>query len=184
MLAVNDPNVVNLQGGCPRSLHLASEVRDGKWHGNVSGIVEAPIDKVWGMVSSTRRLSEWIPMVERCTSLGGEEGVRGYTRLLSGFMFPQPDGERSWIKEKLVFMDSSTHSYAYVMEASNVGLDGSVNSLRLKDYGEDTTLIEWSFEVNPLDGVCEDNVVDYLGCLYKSCIKRIEYALEAVSRKV
>ena len=123
-------------------------------------------------------------MVERCTSLGGDEGVPGYTRLLSGFMFPQQDGERSWIKEKLVSMDSSSHTYVYKMEASNVGLDGSVNSLRLKDYGEDTTLVEWSFEVNPLEGVCEDSVVDYLGFLYKSCINKIESAIEAASRKV
>ena len=122
-------------------------------------------------------------MVERCTDLRGEEGVAGYTRLLSGFMFPQEDGGRSWIKEKLVSMDSILHSYAYTTEASNVGLDGSMNTLKLRDYGEDTTLIEWSFEVYPLKGVCEDSIVDYLGFLYKSCINRIEGAIEATSRK-
>ena len=75
-----------------------------------------------------------MPTVERCTDLGRDEGIPGYVLLVSGFMFPQQDGERSWIKERLVAMDTTSHSYVYQMEASNVGLDGSVNSLKLIDY--------------------------------------------------
>lgn len=160
----------------------AIEVGNGKWHGSVSGIVSAPIDKVWNMVSKTRRLHEWMPMVERCTSLAGNEDESGYVRLVSGFMFPQEDGERSWIKERLVSLDSSSYSYVYRMEASNVGLDGSVNSLKLVDYGDQSTLILWSFDINPLEDVSEDNLVDYLGFLYKSCVNKIEGAIEAASR--
>ncbi|KAL5059207.1 hypothetical protein RYX36_012493 [Vicia faba] len=70
------------------------------------------------------------------------------------------------------------------MEASNVGLDGSVNSLKLVDYGDESTLIQWSFEINPLEDVSENNLVDYLGFLYKSCINKIEGAVEAASRNV
>ncbi|CAN6710128.1 unnamed protein product [Malus baccata var. baccata] len=169
--SVLDKVVVNLDDRTQ-----ASEARTAKWRGSVGGIVEAPIDKVWSMVSQTKRLAEWMP--------SGEEGVPGYVRLVSGFMFPQDDGERSWIKEKLVSMDSSQHSYAYKLEASNVGLDGSVNSLKLVDYGDESTLVDWSFEVNPVEGAREDSTVDYLGFLYKSCINRIEAALEAASKKV
>lgn len=129
------------------------------------------------MVSKSSRLHEWMPMVETCTDLIGEEGVPGYTRLVSGFMFPQKDEDRSWIKERLVLMDPSSHSYVYRMEASNVGLDGSLNSLKLIDYGENSTLVEWKFDINPLEGVSEDYMVDYLGYLYKSCINRIESAI-------
>ncbi|KAM6598716.1 hypothetical protein CsatA_018325 [Cannabis sativa] len=155
-----------------------------KWRGRVSGIVEAPAEKVWGLVSKTKRLREWITMVERCTELEGKEGIPGYTRLISGFMFPQEDGERSWIKERLVSMDMDMDtplcSYVYRMEATNiVGLDGSVNRLKVVDYGEDSTLVEWSFEVNPYDGLCEESIVDYLGFLYKSCIHRIQAAIDA-----
>lgn len=162
----------------------ALEVGNDKWHGKVGGIVDAPIDKVWEMVSQTKRLPEWMRMVERCTDLDGDQGVPGYIRLVSGFMFPQQDGERSWIKEKLVFMNPSSHSYAYSMEANNVGLDGSVNSLKLVDYGDDSTLVDWSFEINPLEGACEDSIVDYLGFLYKSCINRIKGAIEASEKKL
>lgn len=151
---------------------------EGKWHGSVGGIVCAPLDKVWSIVSQTKRLPEWMPMVERSTGLAGHEDQPGYVRLVSGFMFPQQDGERSWIKERLVSLDSSSHSYEYKMEASNVGLDGSVNSLKLVDYGDGSTLIHWSFEINPLEDVCEDSIVDYLGFLYKSCINRIQGAIE------
>ncbi|KAK9913684.1 hypothetical protein M0R45_037494 [Rubus argutus] len=162
----------------------ASKARSEKWRGSVGGIVEAPIEKVWSMVSQTKRLTEWMPMVERCTALAGDEGVPGYVRLVSGFMFPQDDGERSWIKEKLVSIDPSQHKYVYKLEASNVGLDGSVNSVKLVDYGNDSTLFDWSFELNPLQGTCEDSIIDYLGFLYKSCINRIEAAIEAAPKKV
>jgi carbon monoxide dehydrogenase subunit G len=160
------------------------EVGNGKWHGSVGGIVGAPIDKVWNMIARSEKLPEWMPMVEKCTDLAGEEGNPGYVRLVSGFMFPQQDGERSWVKEKLVSMDSSSRSYVYRMEASNVGLDGSVNSLKLVDYGDNSTLIDWSFEISPLEGAREDSLIDYLGYLYKSCINRIEGAIEAASKKV
>lgn len=121
-----------------------------------------------------------MPMVERCTDLAGDEGVPGYIRLVSGFMFPQENGERSWIKERLISMDSSSHSYDYKMEASNVGLDGSVNSLKLIDYGDDSTLVSWSFAIDPVEGASEDSIIDYLGFLYKSCINRIDSAIQKV----
>jgi hypothetical protein len=160
----------------------ALEAGNGKWHGSVSGIICAPIDKVWTIVSQTKRLSQWMPMVERCTTLTGVEDEPGYVRLVSGFMFPQQDEERSWIKERLVSKDSSSHSFVYKMEASNVGLDGSINSLKLVDYGDESTLIQWSFEINPLEDVSENSLVDHLGFLYKSCINKIEGAVEAASR--
>nr|GMD00468.1 Polyketide cyclase/dehydrase [Ipomoea batatas] len=154
-----------------------------KWQGSVGGIVEAPIEEVWKMVSKSSKLCEWMPMVERCTDLAGEDGVPGHTRLVSGFMFPQEDGERSWIKEKLVFMDAESHSYSYRMEASNVGLDGSVNLVKVLEYDEGSTLVEWRFEMDPLEGSSEDTIMDFLGFLYKSCIHRIKGAIEVSQGK-
>ncbi|XWS65890.1 hypothetical protein CRYUN_Cryun05aG0152600 [Craigia yunnanensis] len=103
---------------------MAMETGPRKWHGSVSGIVDSPLDKVWTIVSQTKRLSEWMPIVERCTDLEGDEGIPGYVLLVSGFMFPQQDGEWSWIKESLVAMDTTSQSYVYQKEAINVGLDG------------------------------------------------------------
>ncbi|CAN1173846.1 Lachrymatory-factor synthase [Linum perenne] len=156
------------------------ESGNSKWRGSVRAIVEAPIDQVWTMVSQTKRLPEWVPMIETCTDLAGEEGQVGYVRLVSGFMFPQEDGERSWIKEKLISMDSSSYSYEYQMESSNVGLDGSVNNLRLVDYGNRSTLVVWSFEIEPLLGASQDYIIDFLGYVYKSSIGRIGSAIQAV----
>ncbi|KAG9453885.1 hypothetical protein H6P81_006789 [Aristolochia fimbriata] len=124
-----------------------------------------------------------MPMVENTTKLTGEEGVPGYVRLVSGFMFPQDDGDRSWIKERLVLMDPISYTYVYNMEGSNVGLDGSVNTLTLLDYGDDSTLVSWSFEINPVVGAKQDDTIDYLGFLYKSCIKRIGRAVENSSSR-
>ncbi|KAI3734948.1 hypothetical protein L6452_14430 [Arctium lappa] len=159
-------------------------VLENQWQGSVGGIVDAPIEKVWSMVSQASRLPEWMPMVETCTHLQGVEGVSGYVRLVSGFMFPQEDGDRSWIKERLISMDPSSFSFVYRMEASNVGLDGSENSLKLIDYGDGSTLVDWSFEISPVEGVSEEGLIDYLGFLYKSCIKKIVGAIEVSSKKV
>ncbi|KAG9147391.1 hypothetical protein Leryth_019645 [Lithospermum erythrorhizon] len=152
-----------------------------KWGGSVQGLVDAPIDKVWLMVSQSSRLPEWMPMVEGCTDLAGEEGVPGYIRLVSGFMFPQEDGDRSWIKERLISFDNSSFTYTYKMEAGNVGLDGSVNSIKLMDYGEDSTLVEWTFEIDPLENAYEENIIDYLGFIYRSFIQRIGVAIKTSS---
>ncbi|PIN10592.1 hypothetical protein CDL12_16821 [Handroanthus impetiginosus] len=159
-------------------LFINNKEENKKWHGSVKGIVDAPIQKVWNIVSQTGRLQEWMPMIENCTNLAGEEGVPGYTRLVSGFMFPQKDQDRSWIKEILVFMDPSIHSYVYKMESSNIGLDGLLNSLQVVEYGDDPTLVEWTFDINPVEGVSEDYIVDYLGYIYRSCINRIEGAIK------
>ncbi|EYU41252.1 hypothetical protein ABFS82_06G134600 [Erythranthe guttata] len=156
-----------------------NEAVNQKWHGSVGGIVDAPIDEVWKIVSQSSRLHEWMPMVENCTDLSGKEGVPGYTRLVSGFMFPQKDEDRSWVKERLVLMDPLSYIYVYRMEASNVGLDGSLNSFKLIHYGDDSTLVEWTFEIDPVEGLSEEGIVDYLGYIYKSCINRIEGAIEA-----
>ncbi|KAM7262849.1 hypothetical protein ACFE04_000532 [Oxalis oulophora] len=163
---------------------LEAAAKQQKWRGSVVGIVDAPKEKVWDMVSQTRNLKNWMPMVERCTALSGEEGIPGYVRLVSGFMFPQTDGERSWIKERLICIDNNWLSYTYKLEASNVGLDGSTNSLRLTDYGDGSTLVNWSFEIDPIEGVSEDSIIDYLGFLYKSCINKIEQAIDATIKKI
>ena len=80
-------------------------------------------------------------------------------------------------------MESESHSFVNRMEASSVGLDGSVNSLKLVEYGDYSTLIHRSYEMNSLEDVCEESLVDYLGFIYKSCTNRIEVAIEAASRK-
>ena len=47
------------------------------------------------------------------------------------------------IKERLVSMDSTSHNDVYRMEAIDVGLDGSINTLNLVDYWDDSTLVNW-----------------------------------------
>ncbi|XP_062189401.1 uncharacterized protein LOC133892564 [Phragmites australis] len=154
-----------------------------KWRGTASRVVSAPIGRVWELVSVTSRLREWMPMVESCTAVAGEEGVPGYVRLVSGgLMFPQQlqssdDSDQppppSWIRERLVAMDHASQSYTYQMEDGNVGLAGSRNTLSLFDYGDSATLVVWSFEIDPVDGANQDALLDYLRILYKSCIDTI-----------
>ncbi|KAL5096842.1 hypothetical protein RYX36_001169, partial [Vicia faba] len=98
-------------------------------------------------------------------------------------VYAMPDA-KTWVVVMRLHVTACEGRKCYRMEASNVGLDGSVNSLKLVDYGDESTLIQWSFEINPLEDVSENNLVDYLGFLYKSCINKIEGAVEAASRNV
>lgn len=148
----------------------------GKWRGTASGVVSAPVDRVWELVSATCRLREWMPMVESCTAVAGDEGVPGYVRLVrGGLMFPQQlqqQASSSWVRERLVAMDHASRSYTYLMEDGNVGLAGSRNTISLFDYGG-ATLVVWGFEMEPVDGANQDALLDYLRILYKSCIDTI-----------
>ncbi|KAK6145459.1 hypothetical protein DH2020_022279 [Rehmannia glutinosa] len=57
-------------------------------------------------------------------------------------------------------MDPSSHDYIYRMEASNVGLDGSLNSVKLICYGDDSTLVDRRFEINPVEALSYTTCVE------------------------
>ncbi|KAL6647610.1 hypothetical protein ACP70R_015047 [Stipagrostis hirtigluma subsp. patula] len=163
----------------------APAAKEEKWRGTASGVVSAPVAAVWELVSSTSRLREWMPMVESCAAVAGEEGAPGYVRLVTGgLMFPQQlqasssspaPAATSWVRERLVAVDHAARSYTYEMEDGNVGVSGSRNTVSLFDYGdgESATLVVWSFEIDPVDGANRDALLDYLRILYKSCIHNI-----------
>ncbi|KAL6880431.1 hypothetical protein ACP4OV_011996 [Aristida adscensionis] len=152
-----------------------------KWRGTASGVVSAPVARVWAVVSSTSRLREWMPMVESCAAVAGEEGAPGHVRVVTGgLMFPQQASPASWVRERLVAVDHAARSYTYQMEDGNVGLAGSRNTVSLFPYGgaggageEEATLVVWSFEIDPVDGANKDALLDYLRILYKYCIDAI-----------
>ncbi|KAJ1258383.1 hypothetical protein BS78_10G071100 [Paspalum vaginatum] len=192
---------MDVQAEDPSAAAMEKAVAAGKWRGTASGVVSAPVARVWELVSTTSRLREWVPMVESCTAVAGDEGVPGYVRLVSGgLMFPQQlhdqpsprgsecDDDRrqeqqpsSWIRERLVAMDHAARSYTYLMEDGNVGLAGSRNTISVSDYGDGggATLVVWSFEIEPVDGANQDALLDYLRILYKSCIRNIPLACRA-----
>ncbi|TVU40105.1 hypothetical protein EJB05_13554, partial [Eragrostis curvula] len=161
-----------------------------KWRGTASGVVSAPADCVWALVSATSRLREWMPMVDSCATVAGDEGSHGHVRLVSGgLVFPQqqrpssaaPGSDdqppSSWVRERLVAVDHAARTYTYEMEDGNVGLAGSRNTISVFDYGSDgeeaATLVVWNFEVDAVDGANQDALLDYLRILYKSCIDAI-----------
>lgn len=57
-------------------------------------------------------------------------------------------------------MDTLAYSYVYKMEGSIVGLDWSVNMLKLKKYGDVQTLVNWRFEIDPVEDGNEEGVID------------------------
>ncbi|KAJ6322679.1 hypothetical protein OIU77_012509 [Salix suchowensis] len=81
-----------------------------KWLGSVGGIVDAPMDRVWTMECAVSDSCSLNKMVT------------------------------DRIKERLVSMDSTSHNYVYRMEASNVGLDGLINTLNPVDYWDEDAL--------------------------------------------
>ncbi|KAJ6726959.1 LACHRYMATORY-FACTOR SYNTHASE [Salix purpurea] len=84
-----------------------------KWLGSVGGIVDAPTDRLEKKVFQECAVSDSCSLNKMVTDR---------------------------IKERLVSMDSTSHNYVYRMEASNVGLDGLINTLNLVGYWDEDAL--------------------------------------------
>ncbi|KAH7436315.1 hypothetical protein KP509_05G013400 [Ceratopteris richardii] len=145
-----------------------------KWVGSVHGVIDAPLDTVWETACDACGVANWMPMVESCQPVRGEPGLPGFVRVLKGTMFPHPSGEVSWMQQKLVVMDPFNHKYTYSMEDGNIGLTGYISTLQLFDFDEESTMAQWEYQVDPVIGIKEEAVLDYLEFLYKTSFKRLE----------
>lgn len=153
-----------------------SEEEGSRWKGKLHAVLAAPLERVWALASDCCGLPKWMPMVESCEGVEGEDGKPGFVRLLRGEMFPRLGGEKSWIREKLLLMDPIDCKYAYSMEDGNIGLSGYVNTVQFFDFGEGTTLVHWFLEIDPVPGATMPTLLDYLAFLYKSSLKKLEIA--------
>lgn len=101
--------------------------------------VNAPADKVWGMVGDFCSIKDWHPGVVACDGEGGNEP--GATRVLTVGEAGGPQ-----IHEELLKYDSEKMSYKYKITSTvNEVLPVTTYSsfLTVKDNGDGTSIVEW-----------------------------------------
>ncbi|KAJ7297090.1 hypothetical protein O6H91_11G055000 [Diphasiastrum complanatum] len=120
--------------------------------------------------------------IEECECVEGQAQVPGCVRYVVGSAVPGPDGQKMWVKERLLTLDPRTHSCTYRVEDGNLNLDGYVARLQLSSSSGaegEGTVVKWCFEMDPMSGCAEEVMVNSLICRLNASIE----ALECVARR-
>ncbi|MBN7798615.1 SRPBCC family protein [Parahaliea mediterranea] len=139
----------------------------------VEKTLEAPLDKVWAVVSDFANL-DWFGGAERVEAVG--EGVGQVRRI---FM----PGMDAPVEEKLLARDAQRHCVEYAV------LEGGMNVMRdyrvaasLSDNGAGGTLARWeaAFSGVSVEGVDPQDMIDVMQGTYDGMLDAI--AIEALKR--
>ena len=96
-----------------------------------SATVDAPINRVWDLVSDFLHLDRWHPMLESCEPAKGGDGI---TRLLN---YPN-----LWVIEKLTRIDHAARFLEYcVVDSCRAGLIDAEGAIRLAPEGSKQTRV-------------------------------------------
>jgi hypothetical protein len=96
-------------------------------------IIDAPIAKIWDIISDFANLKSWHPMVKGCVATGEGEGAARRIEF-----------EGWWVSEELTKLDNAGHSLAYLItESSRRETVGAVGRMVLTALGADQTRIDW-----------------------------------------
>ncbi|BBN04685.1 hypothetical protein Mp_3g06830 [Marchantia polymorpha subsp. ruderalis] len=146
--------VLDLKGNV--GMDMESDENFVRWHGSVTAAIAAPIDRTWQIASDFSGLQKFVPIVEICERLKGRNRVPGCLRFYTLYS-PSglPGGRRKgWAKERLLVIDEGKHSYAYVVEGSNMNLGDCVVTFKASPSEDDrhveTTVVDWSYVLSPL----------------------------------
>ncbi|OIW18601.1 hypothetical protein TanjilG_13353 [Lupinus angustifolius] len=134
-----------------------------RWEGKVSAKLKSTTaEQAWPLVKDFFNLHKRFPTLATCYGIHGTNGEPGCIRYCAGSSI-RSNGSVSWSKEKLVAVDDVDRILKYVIVDCNIGFNSYESSIRvLKDDGLEGCLMEWSFAVDPVEGlVFEDLVQKY-----------------------
>lgn len=148
-----------------------------KWEGKVSStLTKANANQIWPFFIDFFNFHKWFPNLSTCYGLHGTNGEVGATRYCSGSSLPNEDGaSTSWSKERLVAVDHDKMSMSYDMVDCNiVGFKSYVSTIKVVhgDGHDEGCAVEWSFVVNPVEGLTYEHLVQkYQSGLDQTCKK-------------
>ncbi|GLJ30582.1 hypothetical protein SUGI_0605590 [Cryptomeria japonica] len=152
-------------------------MESSKWEGSLEIPVAAHLERVWEIGSDFFGIKRWYSMLEICEWVEGtpEQGPGSMRYCASS----PPEG-LVWAKEKLISLDSSTHSFTYqITEGNFLGMKGYQGTFRVVEDQEQQgkCLVKWNFEVEPVQGY---NQQDFMAIII-SFIRGITKTLEEVA---
>ncbi|KAJ4708102.1 lachrymatory-factor synthase [Melia azedarach] len=168
-----------------------------KWEGKVSTrLSKATADQIWPLFTDFFNVHKYFPSLETSYGLHGTNGESGGIRYCAGFSIPStskstgssPDTEaerpvRSWSKERLVTVDHVQRCLSYEMIDSNIGFNSYVSTVKIvpvptdDNDGQSGCVIEWSFTVDPVEGLVFDDLVNKYDLGLQRMAKRMEDAV-------
>src|SRR5438034_11306786 len=112
----------------------------------VSGVVDAPAEKVWPVIRRSDAAADWLPVVKSSPSEDGGDPTRvGCVRVLT-----QRDGEV--FREVLVALSDAERFYSYTFVSSPVPVRNHCTTLKVLPITDgNRSYVEWSsrFEIDP-----------------------------------
>ncbi len=112
----------------------------------VSSVVDAPTEKVWGIIRRFDAAADWLPFVKSSPIEDGGDPARvGCVRVVT-----QTDG--AVFREVLVALSDPERFYAYTFVGSSVPVRNHCTTLRVLPITDgDRSYVEWSsrFEIDP-----------------------------------
>ncbi|CAL0307097.1 unnamed protein product [Lupinus luteus] len=134
-----------------------------RWEGKVSAKLKSTTaEQAWPLVKDFFNLHKRFPTLATCYGIHGTNGEPGCIRYCAGSSIPS-NGSVSWSKEKLVAVDDADRILKYEIVDCNIGFNSYESTIRvLEDDGLHGCVMEWSFAVDPVEGlVLEDLVHKY-----------------------
>jgi hypothetical protein len=99
----------------------------------ITDIIEAPIDRIWAIVSDFGGLMRWHPMVVRCETAGQGVGALRTVHFADW-----------WAVERLESLDAEAHVVGYaVTDCSRPQNTGVTGRITLSEAGPGRTCLEW-----------------------------------------
>ncbi|CAM6091452.1 unnamed protein product [Calypogeia fissa] len=133
-----------------------AEKQDGKWRSEVTEVIPAPIDKVWPILTDFDGLHRLFPQIySSCETVEGEKNKPGALRHLTA---PTPHGIVE-AKERLISIDDVNHTTTYTIEWITMGWTGYLGAIDAKSTEKGETLVVWKFELDPVAGQTEEQVL-------------------------
>ncbi|XP_040380514.1 lachrymatory-factor synthase-like [Oryza brachyantha] len=154
----------------------------------------------WPHVASFCALHRYLPGIDVCERVAGDDGVPGCVRYVASRPAPPPaeegDGQQAaagvetWAREELLEMDGARRRLVYSVVGSNLGFGRYVATMTVVDDDEGVNTpapetvpaaaagckLVWSFECEPVQGWTRDGLLGYLETSVKGMAERIEEA--------
>ncbi|MBB4642826.1 SRPBCC family protein [Rhizorhapis suberifaciens] len=133
---------------------------------SIDATIDAPLERVWAMISDFKNLQRWHPLVERCETKGEGEGA------VRTVYFAD-----SWAAEKLERLDQEQHVLHYaIIDGSNPAATGLRGEISLMAADEGRTKLTWISGVDPARADAQA-LDDYLRIYYPDRIEHLREAL-------
>ncbi|KAF4352032.1 hypothetical protein G4B88_027497 [Cannabis sativa] len=150
-------------------------------------IRNATVEQIWPLLADFFNFNKWFPTLATCQGIHGTNGEVGCIRYCSGFSIPSNNVDDqissttiSWSKEILTAIDHDQHSLSYEILESNIGFQSYVSTFRIYAGGSECRdcVIEWSFTVDPVEGLAFDDLVRKYDVGLQRMAQRMEASFE------